>query len=165
MREIKFRAWQSKMGVMLYSATREGNEQLFDTTLKSTSAHYSKEIKVIHDAVLCESEPDMGYYGGGYWDELFTDECEYMQFTGLKDMNGKEIYEGDTVECTITKADWSGIMRTFIATVERDICNPCFVLKQKDGSVEYDFIMCGLMILEVIGNIHEKELITHDKGN
>ena len=46
-----------------------------------------------------------------------------------------------------------------MAIVELDGVNPCFVLhwineKRTDG-YEYDFVKCGLMTLEIIGNVHE----------
>src|SRR5699024_49164 len=71
MREIKFRAWITDYALM--------------TDVNFMNIDY-KEIVVMID------ENDYEFNCGEY---------ELMQYTGLKDKNGTEIYEGDIVECFV----------------------------------------------------------------
>ena len=72
-------------------------------------------------------------------------DCEFMQFTGLKDKNGKEIYEGDIVEYEEPRFE-SGMMKSEVI-----FSLGCFEV----GGNSFSEFRHPDIDLEVIGNTYE----------
>ena len=127
MREIKFRAWDKN----------------------------TKKIIIDLPMVICykafwlydELNNAMEYYGHG-------NDYILMQYTGLKDRNGKEIYEGDILK-------GNGGAEDFFFDIGFE--EGCFIAKMpwiKNGEIYPELkAYCGFkedfISIEVIGNIHE----------
>lgn len=75
-----------------------------------------------------------------------------MQFTGLLDKNGKEIYEGDKCNATYEGGDY-GECHVYGYKVIFD--EGRFGLAGKDGDYLCSLSYCDT--LEIIGNVHENE--------
>ncbi len=118
MREIKFRVWDKVQNIMR-------------TDLLSLS---------VNDAL----GKTIFFREGGY---LNQENAEIMQYTGLKDKNGKEIYEGDVLKWT--HPDFQD------KKVEHKILKMLDI--RKSLMIEPD---CRMGWIEIIGNIYENpELI------
>lgn len=128
MEKYKFRAWDKELNKMVYA-------DFWDRNWYGTKQN---------DENGCHTM---------YSKNEIRHNCELMQFTGLKDKNGVEIYEGDIVDiihpCWTNKAivefmDGSFIFRS-IADVTQNVVIPGYTFMREKWKIE------------IIGNIHQNK--------
>ena len=132
MREIKFRAWDKSAKKMIQSVNYALD--MFGTSFYWMFGYREPEAVNLDDFVL-------------------------MQYTGLKDKNGKEIYEGDIVK-------WQRAKNKQYHNAEIIFQDGCFCF----STPFLHYVIHNLSFLEglcceVIGNIYENpELLKETKG-
>ena len=125
MKEIKFRAWDTK----------------------------NKEMGVVHILNLDSCFADASFHNGRTLKGHIGTDLILLEFTGLKDKNGKEIFEGDIVECDdiIYIIEWRNNYSKYVMNpIKKEIGKP----REIDAfnwvtGVGYDNTL-------IIGNIYEK---------
>lgn len=124
-RDIKFRAWiKIDEGLMISQSSKS------DFMMVSNGDGFG----IVYD----------------YEDWLKDEQFEIMQYTGKKDKNGVEIYEGDIVEYNTKR--YGRLIKHKSEIIFKD---GCYMFKNNKTSI-YDFATYSLFgICKVIGNIYE----------
>jgi len=137
MREIKFRAWEIEHKKMM-------------PVFQMTNVNIEKRVIT----TLINSKDGLGSYCGINF--------ELMQYTGLKDKNGKEIYEGDILERIGTRDNFSEVP---MDTLSRElVVAKLDVIRDQFGTTSSGFSLhtqqtyserSNPATYEIIGNIYE----------
>ena len=131
-REIKFRAWLKEKNKMVIVETIDFSEK---------SIQYLEKNEII-DAYLLRT--------------TFLEDIELMQYTGQKDKNGKEIYEGDILKYNFP---YDGRLK-HVSPVKFLETEASFGIKDIYGNEIPLYRITANNYSEVIGNIYEnKELL------
>lgn len=131
MREIKFRAYSDRFGMhkVCCLVTEEG----------------TWDFKPDDRSFIGVSMP---------YQSFFTIE----QATGIKDKNGKYIYEGDIVQFNVAEQE-------YFAQIKYEPICACFMLTRKNSTpyTFYEMYQMNIDKFEIVGNIHEAPELLEEK--
>ncbi len=129
MREIKFRAWDNVENKMYYTGEEDSIFFAFDSNGIAATKLSDEPLEE------CDS----------------LEHLIYMQYTGLKDKNGKEIYEGDIIEGGYLNPLTSEFLsRKYVVEYDKGSFKGKLIGHTPYGDTWLQFIEG-----EVIGNIYE----------
>lgn len=139
MREIKFRAWDKE------------NEQMHKE-IEDLENNPNYIIFTTNDEMADEQPESFGDY-------LYSTRYEVMQYTGLKDIKGKDIYEGDILDGSYINPLTKKVVKKYYQVAYENGCYNAYAKNHPFGSTVLYFINTKS---EVIGNIYENpELLEH----
>jgi uncharacterized phage protein (TIGR01671 family) len=134
MREIKFRAWNTEMNHIVFPSLEFGREIwpcTYKRIIKSETNENGDNVEFVLELVSVDHI-------------LQSPEFEVMQYTGVEDFDGNEIYEGDIV-LPVKFKDIPNVV---------EFVNGGFFRVKMHGSKKY-YNPLGNANLKVIGNIYE----------
>ena len=140
MREIRFRAWDACNKRFVFFGE-------LNTTNKGEDICVLEATKKIDDFAHHSQSRDL----------------PLMQFTGLQDKNGKDIYEGDILE--------SGLDVNYLVSFEDGafkIIHPPTCRAEEEGECKRDYLekdCIFLLELSVVGNIYQDKNLLEDENN
>jgi uncharacterized phage protein (TIGR01671 family) len=140
MREIKFRAYHKK------------NHKIYRVVRLSLGAYDDSKlmtVRVTDDMFI------------GFAFECYLYEVELMQYTGLKDKDGVEIYEGDIVRVNYDSSEHYFISKA--AEIAWSADDASFIVKD-NYNINTRFTFMVARDSEVIGNIYENPELLADSN-